>query len=152
HYWYRIRATNQRGDSTNYSDVADAFTHLGGAKVVLTNVASKDIDLSWTSVLVDGSGNHYNVERSDDNFANPANTITIVSNLPPSQTSYADITVVPGNAYYYRVHAFNSTPAPSDESFSNVVTATDAPVDIESPFPGGIQNVNGLQFNGSASF
>jgi hypothetical protein len=150
HYWYRTRATNQAGDSTNYSIVSEAFTHLAGAKLVLTNVASKDVDLSWNAVLASNSGNHYDVERSSDNFA--TNTITVGSNLPPSQTSFADTTVDPGNTYYYRVHAFNTNPAPSDESFSNVVIATTSPVDIESPFPDGFQNVNGLQFNGSASF
>src|SRR5262249_33102240 len=99
-----------------------------------------------------GGSNHYDIERSSDNFANPANTTIVGSNLPPGQTSFADNTVVPGNTYFYRVHAFNTTPAPSDESFSNTVNASDAPVDIESAFPGGIQNVGGLQFNGSASF
>jgi hypothetical protein len=153
HYWYRIRATNQMGDSTNYSMVADAFTHLAGAKVFLTNVASKDIDLSWSSVLTAGIGNRYDVERSSDNFANPANTTIVGPNLMPSQTSFADTTVVPGNTYYYRVHAFNMTPAPSDESFSAVVSAVVAPVDIEFPSngSGAITSSAGLQFNGSAN-
>jgi hypothetical protein len=149
HYWYRIKATNQKGDSTNYSNVGNAFTHLAGAKLTLTNVASLDIDLSWSSVLTSDSANKYSVERSTDNFATFS---TIASNLPASQTTYADTTPVPGTTYQYRVHAFNVNPAPADESFSNVVTANDAPVDIESAFPDGIQNVDGLQFNGSASF
>jgi hypothetical protein len=148
-YWYRIKATNQAGDSTNYSNVGTAFTHLAGAKLVLTNVASADIDLSWSSVLATNSGNTYSVERSTDSFAT---FTTLASNLPAAQTTFADTTPVVGTTYQYRVHAFNVNPAPADQSFSNVVVATDAPVDIEFPFPGQIQNVVGLQLNGSASF
>jgi hypothetical protein len=151
HYWYRIRATNQKGDSVNYSNVGDNFTHLGGAQLILTSVASREVDLSWSSVLANNSGNHYNVEQSTDNFA----TFTTVGmNLPPTQTTFSDLTVSPGNTYQYRVHAFNVNPSPNDFSFSNVGVANDIPVDIEAPFPGGIMSTDaaGLQFNGSAIY
>src|SRR5262249_44827943 len=75
---------------------------------------------------------------------------TIASALSHTTTTFADTTVVRPNTYQYRVHAVNVNPL--DESFSNVVSAVVAPVDIEFPFPDGIQNANGLQFNGSAFF
>jgi hypothetical protein len=147
HYWYRVRATNQLGDSA-YTTVGDAFTRLPAAKLSITNVTSTEVDLSWTTVISAAAGNHYNVERSTDNFAT---FTTIASNLPPGQTSFVDTTVVRPNTYQYRVHAFNAA-SPTDESFSNVNSAVVAPVDIEFPFPAGISNANGLQFNGSALF
>jgi hypothetical protein len=148
HYWYRIRATNQIGDSA-FTTVADAFTRLSGATLSVTAITSLEVDLSWTSVISSATGNHYNVERSTDNFAT---FTTLASNLSPSQLTYADTTITRGTTYQYRIHAFNVSPAPTDESFSNVAVAAVAPVDIEFPFPNGIQNANGLAINGSAVF
>src|SRR5262249_7814245 len=105
---------------------------------------SAEVDLSWTVVGTDAT---YNLERSTDNFAS---FTTVASNLSHTTTTFADTTVVQGNTYQYRIHAFNTNPP--DESFSNVVTAVVGPVDIEFPFPDGIQNINGLQLNGSAEF
>jgi hypothetical protein len=146
HYWYRIRAANQAGNS-DYTDVMDALTRLAGARLSVTKVTSGEVDLTWTSVISAAAGNHFNVERSTDNFTT---FTTIASGLPTSQLSFVDTTVVRPNTYQYRVHAFNVSPA--DESFSNIVAAVVAPVDIEYPFPNGIQTTNGLQFNGSAMY
>jgi hypothetical protein len=142
HYWYRIRATNEKGDSP-YTSVADAFTRLAAAKLGITNVTSVEVDLSWTAVAND----HYNVERSTDNFMT---FMTIAMNLPKTQTTFADTTVMRPNTYQYRVHAFNVTPA--DESLSNVGTAVVGPLNLNYPFPTGITSPAGLQFNGSAQF
>jgi hypothetical protein len=142
-YWYRIRAFNQPGNSA-YTAVQDNITRLPGSKLSVANVTSGEVDLSWTVVGTDAT---FNIERSTDNFAT---FTTVVSNLPHNQTTYVDTTVERPNTYSYRVHAFNTSPP--DESFSNVVSAVVAPVDIEFPFPDGIQNANGLQFNGSALF
>jgi hypothetical protein len=142
-YWYQIQAVNQAG-SSDLSAVQNNITRLPGARLGVPKVASAEVDLSWTIV---GSDATYNIERSTDHFAT---FITVVSNLPHSPPTYVDTTVMRPNTYYYRVHAFNASPA--DESFSNVVVAVVAPVDIEFPFPDGIQNANGLQVNGSALF
>jgi hypothetical protein len=146
HYWYRIRATNQAGDSI-FTAVMDNTTRLTASKVGITNTSSLEVDLSWTGVISGATGNHYNVERSNDGGATYN---TIASNLPSSQTTYADKTVMVGNTYLYRIHAFSASPA--DESFSNVTSFIDAPVDVEAPFPNGVQSADGLQFNGSALF
>jgi hypothetical protein len=146
HYWYRIRATNQLGDSA-YTTVADATTRLPASTLSVTNTSSLEVDLSWTSVLSTATGNHYNVERSVNGGAFTA----IASNLAASQLTFADRTVTEGNTYSYQVHAFSASPA--DDSLSNAVTFVDAPVDIENAFPDPmIANANGLQLNGSALF
>src|SRR5260370_11821354 len=80
HYWYRIRATNQAGDSA-YSAVADATTRLPAANLSITNAVSLEVDLSWNSVITAAAGNHYNVERATDDFPT---FITLSSTLPPT--------------------------------------------------------------------
>src|SRR5262249_54432146 len=59
-------------------------------------------------------------------------------------------TVSRPHTYVYRVRAFNTNP--DSESVSNTASAVVGPIDIEFPFPDGIQNTNGLQLNGSALF
>src|SRR5262249_36877652 len=63
---------------------------------------------------------------------------------------FADTTVERPNTYQYRVHAFSADPA--DESFSNVAVAVVGPINVNFAFPEGIQNIDGLQLNGSALF
>src|SRR5262249_19935975 len=140
-YWYQIQAVNQAGNST-FTDSQNNITRLPGSRLGVTNVTSGEVDLSWTGVGTDAP---YNVERS------PAPAFaTLASNLSHTTTAFVDTTVVRPNTYYYRIHAFNTTPL--DESFSNVAAPVVAPVDIAFPFPDGILNANGLQFNGSALF
>jgi hypothetical protein len=142
-YWYQIQAVNQAGSSA-FTAVQNNITRLPASIVTLTNVTSGEVDLSWTVVGADAT---YTIERSTDQFAT---FTTIVSGLPHNQTTYSDTSVVRPNTYYYRVHAFNTNPA--DQSFSSAVVAVVAPVDIELPFPDGIQSADGLQFNGSTLF
>jgi hypothetical protein len=139
HYWYRVRATNQAGDS-GYSNVSDNFTRLAASAVSVTNVTTLEVDLSWTAT----GNNGYRIERSTDNFV----TFTVLATVPSNQTTYPDTTVVRPNTYEYRVHALNTNP--TDESFSNVVTAVVGPLVFSYPFPDGITSSAGLQGNGSA--
>jgi hypothetical protein len=143
HYWYRIRATNQAGDSA-YSPVQDAATRLTASRLNVTTVISREVDLSWTRVGNDG----YDLERSTD--GGPYIVLNGPTHIPTTQTSYADSDVTVGHSYLYRLRAFNMNP--TDSSVSNLASALNAPVDVESPFPDGIQNTDGLHFNGSAFF
>jgi hypothetical protein len=147
HYWYRIQATNQAGDSAftaQVDGVTDAITRLPAANLNITNGVSKEADPSWNRVGNAG----YDLERSTD-----GGPFTFLVHLASDQTTYADMTVQQGSTYQYRVHAFNTNP--TDDSFSNVGTFVDKPVDIEGVFPDGVQNGTGLEFlkfNGSSLY
>jgi hypothetical protein len=143
HYWYRIRATNQAGDS-DYSNTADATTPVPAAVLSVTAVTSTEVDLSWTKPAP--TIDHYDLLRSTDGGP----FVVLASNLPPNQITYPDQTVSRPHTYSYEVHAFNINP--TSDSLSNIVTAVVAPVDINYTFPDGITSDAGLQFNGSALF
>ena len=139
-YFYRVRATNQLGDS-GYSNTADATTRIGAPVLMVSNVGSSEVDLSWTRTAND----HYDVERSTDgtNFTR-VNSVPI----PASVTTYSD-TGLARQTYYYRVHAYNVNP--TDSALSNVVVAVIGPIvlDYTAGFPA---NPLFLTANGSAQF
>jgi hypothetical protein len=141
HYWYRIRATNQAGDS-GYTAVADQFTRLASSVVSIVGFSSGSVSLSWTNVAND----HYAVERSQD--PNPTNFIVVAPNIPAGTTTYTDTTVTRPNVYHYRIRAFNVNP--TDQSVSNVADVSVGPLNINFPFPAGITSSINLNGNGSA--
>src|SRR5439155_10257694 len=105
-YHYRVVATNQLGDGA-FSNIADASTP-GRPVLVLANVFSTEIDLSWTRT----DNDHYNVERSTDG----TNFVALNSDpIPPTVTTYHDTGLVPGT-YFYRVRAVNVKPDSQDLS------------------------------------
>src|SRR5262249_724473 len=139
--WYRIRAENQVGTS-DYSNTVDVFTPIPASQLGVINVTSSQVDLRWTQV----GNNGYALERSTD--GGPFEVIFTTSD--PATLTFSDTTVSRPHTYVYRVRAFNTNP--DSESVSNTASAVVGPIDIEFPFPDGIQNTNGLQLNGSALF
>jgi hypothetical protein len=142
-YYYRIRATNQIGDSA-YTITVSANTLIATPIQTVTNVCSCEIDLSWTP-----SGNdHYTLERA----FGTGNFQTIAANLPISQTTYQDtdpILLTQRGTYRYRLTAFNHTP--DEQAVANIVSAANAPVVIDhsTPFEGGFVNHDDLTANTS---
>jgi hypothetical protein len=142
-YFYRIRATNQIGDSA-YTSTASANTLIVTPVLTVTNVCSCEIDLSWTP-----SGNdHYTLERA----FGTGNFQTIAANLPITQTTYQDIDPIlltQRGTYRYRLTAFNHMP--DETAVANVVSAANAPVVIDhsTPFEGGFVNHDDLTANSS---
>jgi hypothetical protein len=137
-YYYRIRATNQIGDSA-YTITASASTLIATPILTVTNVCSCEIDLSWTP-----SGNdHYTLERA----FGTGNFQTIAPNLPISQTTYQDTDPIllsqPGT-YRYRLTAFNHMP--DEQAVANIVSAANVAVAIDhsTPFEGGFVNHDDL--------
>jgi hypothetical protein len=126
-YFYRIRATNQIGDST-YSNTVSADTRIVTPVLSVTNVCSCEIDLSWTP-----SGNdHYTLERA----FGTGNFQIIAANLPINQTTYQDndpILLTQRGTYRYRLTAFNRMP--DEQAVSNIVSAANAPVVIDHSTP-----------------
>jgi hypothetical protein len=142
-YNYRIRATNQAGDSPYTGPVA-GNTLIATPVLTATNVCSCEVDLSWTP-----SGNsHYRLERAfgDGDFE------TIADNIPLSQTTYQDtdpILQTQRGTYRYRVTAYNVNP--DEQATSNVVSVANVPtvIDHSTPFEGGFVTHDDLTANTS---
>jgi hypothetical protein len=144
-YYYRIRATNQIGDSVNSSTVS-ADTRIVTPVLTVTSVCSCEIDLSWTP-----SGNdHYTLERAFET----GGFQTIAANLPVSQTAYLDtdpILLTQRGTYRYRLTAFNRMP--DETAVANIASAANAPVVIDhsTPFEGGFVTHDDLTANSSSN-
>jgi hypothetical protein len=137
-YWYRVRATNQIGDSP-YSSTANAATHVSAPVLTVTNICGSQVDLSWTATAND----HYDVERSTDN----TNFTRINSSpIPATTTTYSD-TGLARATYFYRVRAFSVNPP--DSVASNVAPVGLTVLDFSAGFPA---NPAFLTANGSAQF
>jgi hypothetical protein len=136
HYFYRVVATNQVGDSAP-SNTVDVVAPIPSAVLTITGVTSSALSLSWTRVAND----HYDVERSTDGVS-----FTRVATVPGAQTTYTDTGLAPG-IYAYRVHAYNVNP--TSDSLSNVRGATVGGVIDHGT---GFGNTADLTANGDAGF
>jgi hypothetical protein len=114
-YFYKLVATNQTGDAPASAE-ARGTPAVTPPALQVGNASAKSVTLTWTRPQV--ANDHYNVERSNNNFQT---FTTIATNLPGTQTSYTDTTVTTGT-YQYRVRAFTN-PAGSNFALSNVVQA-----------------------------
>jgi hypothetical protein len=140
HYFYRVAATNQLGDSP-LSDPINVLVPIPPATLTLTGTGTSSVGLSWNGV----ANNHYDVERSTD-----GTTFTRINSapLPAFQTTYTDTGLAPGQ-YAYRIHAFNVSP--DADSLSNVQAAWVGPmIDHSAPSFAGFANATDLTVNGSA--
>jgi hypothetical protein len=111
HYFYRLAATNQIGDSAP-SNTVDIVAPIPSAVLTITSITSSALGLSWTAVAND----HYVIERSGDGV-----NFSAVATVPAAQTNYTDSGLAAG-IYAYRVHAFSVNP--TSDSLSNVQGAT----------------------------
>jgi hypothetical protein len=135
-YYYRVVATNQRGDASPSNTVA-VIAPIRSAVLTIPSITSTALGLSWTSVAND----HYDIERSTD-----GTNYTPVATVPATQTTYTDSGLTPG-IYAYRIRAFNSNPTVS--SLSNVQGA-----DVGATIDHGVafSNTTDLTANGDAQF
>ena len=134
-YYYRVRATNQIGDS-DYSNVAVVAT-LVQPPALQADTCAGLVSLRWTATA-DG---HYDVERSTDGIK-----FMTIGTVGPEITSFQDSDLALGT-YVYRIEAFA---ARGDSSLSNAVTITLGPVLID--HSAGFDRHGELKENGSASF
>lgn len=120
-YYYRVRATNQAGDSPN-SNVASAATApetipLPPSGLTAQAVWATQIDLAWTDNSDNDRG--FEIERATDiDFTQ--NVVALVTTAA-SATSYQDTTVLPERTYYYRLRATNLA---GDSAWCPVASAT----------------------------
>ena len=121
--------------------IAQSSTPAAPTGLASTATTPDSVTLKWT----DNSPSEINyvIERSTDNFANPANTTTAGRTFIDG-TSFTDTGLTPGTTYYYRVHGLNfdatggnstvltvATPArPAGGSISGSVAPLTADVDL----------------------
>ena len=114
-YWYRVRASNPCGDS---SDAAETSALVApppvASNLTATAVAPNQIKLSWTDNSTDETG--FKVERSLD-----GSNFTQIAQLSANTTSYLNTGLFPDTSYYYRVRAYK---IPGGSAPSNVAGAT----------------------------
>jgi hypothetical protein len=139
-YFYRVRATNQLGDSTT-TNVASATTHVAGSVVTTFDIFDSAVNLHFTQSSP--AGGHYDVQRSTD-----GTSFSTVGSVPASTTSFVSFTDtgLAFGTYFYRV----ITVAGSDSAMSNTTTATVGPVNVT--HGSGFANHADLTANGNTTF
>ena len=137
-YFYRVRATNQVGDSAP-SNTASARTKPTPPILQVADIVDGEIILSWTSAPDHVS---YTVERSTDGV----NFTPIFTTVDASTTSFTDSGLAPGT-YIYRVQAFGST---GDSSPSNTARATIGPLNVD--HSANFADTSDLRANGNTHF
>lgn len=122
-YFFRIRATNNIGDS-GYSEVVSATTlQAPPAAPSIFYVASNyyyQVGLAWTDVSYEDS---YVVEKAPTS----SGTWTQLATLPANTTSYTDASVAASTLYYYRIKAVNAAGASAYYTTSNTTPAPQPP-------------------------
>jgi fibronectin type 3 domain-containing protein len=115
-YYYRVRASNNVGDS-QYSTVANATTPAAltapaaPANLVAT-AGSTAIALAWSDNSTNEDG--FRVERSTDG-------VNFTQLVLTTNASYMDQGIVAGTKYYYRVQAYNNA---GNSAYTNTANAT----------------------------
>jgi hypothetical protein len=105
-YYYRVRATNDVGDS-GYSNEAYATTQTPGLPAAPSNLSataksSGEIDLVWMDNASDETG--FKIERKTGSAGTYAQLGTVGANV----TAYPDTGLPASTTYYYRVRATNA--------------------------------------------
>jgi hypothetical protein len=135
-YFYRVRATNETGDSAWSNEAEMATLPAGPTGLGATAVNSRRVDLTWA----DHSGGEtgFRVERRTDPGAAWVQTGLTAANV----TAYSDRQVVEETTYYYRVLAYNIG---GDSAPSNTASAT-TPVLTIPAAPSGLTAVAASSF------
>lgn len=140
-YYYRIRATNNYGDSS-YSNVASATTATSSipkapSSLVATANSPFQITLTWTDNSNEEQGVRIERKTSTTDFAE-------IGTASANAISYADATVSADTAYTYRVRAYNVM---GNSNYSNEASATTPPLTGKYP----LTSIPQLSSNPSAS-
>jgi len=121
-YYYRVRSYNATGNSTSYSNEANATTSGSGtvpsapSNLTAAAASASQINLTWTDNSNNESG--FRIERKTGTSGTWGEIATTAANV----TSYASTGLSASTAYYYRVRAYNATG--NSTSYSNEANAT----------------------------
>lgn len=134
-YFYRVRATNQVGDS-DPSNTANAKTHIAAPVLQVSDIFDSQVSLTWTAT----ADNQYTIGRSLD-----GTSFTTIGTVAAGTTKFTD-TVPSFGTFFYRVTAANSD---GDNATSNTMSATVGPVSVS--HPGGFADHGDLTANANTS-
>ena len=140
-YMYQVRASNQNGKSnfagpvtvqTKAAIVLPVITLAAPTELKADSVTNTNVVLSWKDNSDNESG--FKIER-----ATGSGTYTELAAVAAGIVSYTDPSVIQGNAYSYRVRAWNSN---ENSAYSNTVTVniaagTTPPAETETKPPTG---------------
>lgn len=137
-YYYKVRAYNQSGDGPD-SNTASATTlpppPNPADRLVAQLVPPNSVHLTWRDTsIAPNRATGFRIERSTDNFADPANTVVVATLSATAAQTYDDTGLALNTVYYYRVIAFTQNAAgPSEAAPSNtdcVLTLPAAPTAV----------------------
>jgi len=114
-YYYRVRAFNGLGDSTNSNETNTASILCSPLNLQATAVSPSQIDLNWTDNSSNENG--FKVERKKG----AGGTYSMVYNAAANTTAWSDSGLSAISDYSYRVYAYNSA---SSSDYSNEVNVT----------------------------
>jgi hypothetical protein len=143
-YYYRVVATNQKGDSAP-SNTATVRTRIAAPVLTVADIRPGAVELSWTGT----ANNHYDIKRSTD-----GTTFTKIATVPATQTTFLDSGLANGTSYY-QVTAASTFPEGTDTGDSGVAQATIGPININhfvSEGSPGFTSHGDMAANGSAQF
>ena len=119
-YSYRVRATNNGGDS-GFSNVASATTlattslPTAPSSLVAAAVTKSRVNLTWIDTASNEDG--VKIERSSDGGKTWSQLAQVGANI----TTYSDLSVSARKTYQYRVRAYNTA---GNSAYSNVAQVT----------------------------
>jgi alpha-tubulin suppressor-like RCC1 family protein len=99
-YYYRICSYNSFNNS-RYSNEVNSIPATP-SDLTIKIVSPNQVDISWKDNSIDEIG--FTIERKIGLTGTWSTTFTVGANI----TAYSDITVSPGNDYFYRVRAYNA--------------------------------------------
>jgi hypothetical protein len=143
-YFYRVEATNQKGNS-GPSNTATIRTRIAAPALTVADICVGEVDLSWTGT----ANNHYDVKRSTD-----GTNFTLIASVPSTQTTFSDTGLANGT-YFYQVTASSTFPEGTDTGNSNIAKAVVGPITIThfvSAGNPGFTDHSDMVANGSAQF
>jgi hypothetical protein len=130
-YYYRIRATNNAGNSAN-SNVASATIPFAPAKatnLVFDSVTPTTISLHWTDNAGPTATGYHVLRAINGGLYTLYATLPALPTSPPAEYDWQDTGLTPGTFYDYHVQAFNVA-GYNDFIGGNATTLTTAPTGV----------------------
>ncbi|MFL5241324.1 MAG: fibronectin type III domain-containing protein [Gemmataceae bacterium] len=152
-YYYRLRAFNANGDSTN-SNVATVAIPQGPAvptnpKVV--NATTTELDLTWTDNAGSNAANYIILRSVNHGAFTTYATLPGKTTAPPSTYSWNDTGLSAGTFYDYHIEASNTTGV-SQVVDANATTLTLAPSSVSATPVNSAVNLSWTAPTGAVSY
>lgn len=120
-YYYRVRASNVSGTSTNSNIITVITRPAAPVSTAATAVTATSFDANWNASF---GATAYELDVSK--FSNFSSAVSTYGNIITTSKQVTGLD--PGNVYYYRVRAINSSGASPVSNTSWLVTRPPAPV------------------------